>query len=498
MRNIKFLQVVSFASRISAMLIGIFQSLLIVNILTTSEFGLIGLVASIAGVVGIAQHLGLASSSTKEISAAKNDTEVFHIALTSISIRYLISLPTAILLIFFAGWIANYYSNIDLVTPLRIFGLVLLIQALQSIFNSIIAGKHEFKKLFTYQVLIAFVSLFVFLPLVYFYKVLGYFYALLIFNLIQTVALGALSLGGLKFKFSLPTRNEYKKLFVDLLKVSMAIYAVKVIFTAWQELPVLILGQDYSLETIAIFAFALNFSSKLMAISDSVTDVNLPVFSKKASDSLEEFFKSFNENFNFLYSVILVIGSLIVYWSQEILKVADYLTYMLAKILNLNLSKNIYDKYSAAIYLFFPLIISIIFYSYLNILKSSIYVPLSRLRKLINSFILMFFLTFGLYYALLKLNYFPADGLLIMSWSLALGSFFAFVYCFFDILTSYKNQIVTSKNISLTMLSFSLCFFTYFSLPVLTKLIYFSFYFLMVTFVYKINIFKIILKKANK
>ena len=89
------------------MFIGIFQSLLIVNILTTSEFGLIGLVASIAGVVGIAQHLGLASSSTKEISAAKNDTEVFHIALTSISIRYLISLPTAIFLIIFAGWVAD-------------------------------------------------------------------------------------------------------------------------------------------------------------------------------------------------------------------------------------------------------------------------------------------------------------------------------------------------------------------------------------------------------
>ena len=498
MRNIKFLQVVSFASRVSAMFIGIFQSLLIVNILTTSEFGLIGLVASIAGVVGIAQHLGLSSSSTKEISAAKNDNEVFHIALTSISIRYLISLPTAILLIVFAGWVADYYSNNDLITPLRIFGLVLLIQALQSIFNSIIAGKHEFKKLFTYQVLIAFVSLFVFLPLVYFYKVLGYFYALLIFNLIQTVVLGVISLGGLKFKLSLPSKSEYKKLFVDLLKVSMAIYAVKVIFTAWQELPVLILGQDYSLETIAIFAFALNFSSKLMAISDSVTDVNLPVFSKKATDSINDFFKEFNENFNFLYSIIMVIGAFIVYWSQEILRICDYLIYLVIKILNLNLTKNIYDKYSAAIYLFFPLITSIIFYSYLNILKSSIYVPLSRLRNLINSFILMFFLTFGLYYALLKLNYFSADGLLLMSWSLALGSFLAFIYCFFDILTTYKSQIVSSKNISLTMLTMSLCFFTYFNLPVVTKIIYFSFYFLMVTFVYKINIFKVLLRKFSK
>ena len=79
-----------------------------------------------------------------------------------------------------------------------------------------------------------------------------------------------------------------------------------------------------------------------MAISDSVTDVNLPVFSKKATDSINDFFKEFNENFNFLYSIIMVIGAFIVYWSQEILRICDYLIYLVIKILNLNLTKNIY------------------------------------------------------------------------------------------------------------------------------------------------------------
>jgi len=498
MKSIKFLQLVSFVSRITAMLVGIFQSLLIVNILTTKEFGLIGLVASIAGVVGIAQHLGLASSSTKEISSAKNDTEIFHIAVTSISIRYLISLPISIILVFFAPFIADYYKNDDLISPLRIFGLVLLVQALQSIFNSIIAGKQEFKKLFSYQVYISFISLFIFIPLVYFQGVMGYFYALLIFNIIQTLILGLISIGSLRFEFSLPSKVEYKKMFFDLLKLSLAIYLVKVIFTAWQELPVLILGQSYSLEIIGIFAFAFNFASKLMAVSDSITDVNLPIFSKKVLDGAKEFFEEFNQNFNFIYSIIFLIGTVIVYWSKEILKISDYLIYFFIKILGLNLTKNIYDKYEPSIYLFFPLILSIIFYSYLNIFKSSIYVPLARIRKMINSYLLMIFVSFGLFFLSLKVLDFTQDGLLLMSWSLAIGSFSAFVYIFFDILLNFKNQVISSSNISLSLLSVVLCSFTFFDLSIYTKVAYFVFFSLVITFVYKINILNILLRKFKK
>jgi len=497
-KSIKFLQLVSFLSRITAMFVGIFQSLLIVNILSTSEFGLIGLVASIAGVVGIAQHLGLASSSTKEISAAKNDNEIFHIALTSISIRYLISLPISLVLLVFAPYISDYYNNSDLTSPLRIFALVLLVQALQSIFNSIIQGKQQFKKLFSYQVYISFISVFIFIPFVYFKGVIGYFYALLIFNIVQTLILGLISIGSLKFKFSLPTKAEYKLMFYDLLKVSMAIYLVKIIFTAWQEIPVLILGQKYSLEMIGIFAFAFNFASKLMAISDSITDVNLPVFSKKVLDGAQEFFAEFNENFNFLYSTIFIIGTSIIFWSKEILKVSDYFIYVVIQILGLNLTKNIFDKYEPAVYLFFPLVMSIIFYSYLNIFKSSIYVPLTRLGKMINSYLIMVVFSFGMFYLLVDILKVSGDGLLLMSWSLAFGSLFGFLYTFFDILINLKSQVVSSRNIVLSLFSVIVCMFTFFSLDLIVKLIYFAIYFLVITFVFKINFINILMKKVRK
>ena len=102
MKSILRLQVFSFVSRLVAMFSGIFQSLIIVNLLSVKQFGLIGLVTSIAGIAGITQHLGLASSSTKEISHAKSDAEVVDIVIASLSIRFLISFPIAFILIFFA------------------------------------------------------------------------------------------------------------------------------------------------------------------------------------------------------------------------------------------------------------------------------------------------------------------------------------------------------------------------------------------------------------
>jgi len=222
--------------------------LVIVNLLTKEQYGLIGLVASIAGIVGITQHLGLASSSTKEISQAKDSQEIFDIIISSISIRLLISVPISLILIFLAPSIATFYNDSELIFPLRIFGFITLIQAFQSIFNSVISGTQRFKILFSYQVIIAFVSLIVFLPLIYFYSLNGYFYALITFNSIQTLVLGFLALKDLKFKLILPNKSEFFELSKKLLKISLAIYAVKIIFTAWQEAPVAFLGKNVSLE----------------------------------------------------------------------------------------------------------------------------------------------------------------------------------------------------------------------------------------------------------
>src|SRR5690349_5605891 len=99
-------QVISFISRGMAMVLGLVQSFVIIRVLSVPEWGVVQLAASIGGALGIYQHLGLASASTREIAAAKKDTDIFKIFLTSAAIRYLITIPLAVGLYFFAEKIA--------------------------------------------------------------------------------------------------------------------------------------------------------------------------------------------------------------------------------------------------------------------------------------------------------------------------------------------------------------------------------------------------------
>ncbi len=89
-------QVISFVSRSLAMLLGLVQTFVIIRVLSVGEWGVVQLAISIGGALGIYQHLGLASASTREISSASDDKEVFKIFVTSAVIRYVITLPIAV------------------------------------------------------------------------------------------------------------------------------------------------------------------------------------------------------------------------------------------------------------------------------------------------------------------------------------------------------------------------------------------------------------------
>lgn len=492
MTGILKLQIISFISRIMAMLIGIFQSLVIVSLLSKEEYGLIGLVASIAGIVGITQHLGLASSSTKEISQAKDSQEIFNVIISSLAIRMLISLPISLILIFFAPQIGSYYNNSDLILPLQIFGYITLIQAFQSIFNSVISGTQRFKLLFSYQVLIALISLVVFLPLIYFYNLIGYFYALLIFNLIQTFALGFFSLKDLNFKFILPSQRSFIDLSIKLLKISLAIYAVKIIFTAWQEIPIAYLGKAISLETLALFTFAFNLSSKLMSISDSVTDVNLPVFSKKSHEKFSEYFTDFSKNFNLLYYFIFICGITVAYWSREILLGSDIFISTVGSLVGIDLSKNIFLRYSDSLVLFLPLLLSIIFYSYLNIYKSSFFVPLEKLKNMIITYMVLILVS-GLSFFFFN-KYFVE--ILSMSYALLVGSFSSFVLASYFIFNEFKKSLIDISKILFTIMSVLVGVFSNFvNLDLYSKIVIYSFYILLVFYLFRVNLFVLFKKK---
>lgn len=487
------LQIVSFLSRIIAMFSGIFQSLIIVNLLTTKEYGIIGLVTSIAGIAGITQHLGLAASSTKEISQAKSSNDIFHIVVASLGIRFFISFPIAFVLFFFAPQIANFYNSQELILPLRIFGGVTLIQSFQSIFNSVISGSQKFRLLFTYQVLISFISVVIFVPFVYLFKLEGYFYSLVIFNLIQTFALGYFSFRLIGINVSFPSKKTLLELSGKLLKISLAIYLVKIIFTAWQELPVAVLGKLNSIETLALFTFAFNLASKLMAVSDSVTDVNLPVFSKKSSENMQNFIKDFTSNFNLIFYFISFLGFSVAIWSREVLIYSDLFIYYLGVIVGIPLDKNIYNRYQESLVFFLPLVTSIIFYSFINIFKSSVMIPLERVKNMVIGYVLLISLTFLNFYLLR--NYY--EEVYSMSISLAIAAFLSFLFFIFDLKKVLGINLFDVKKVIFIVCSLILCIFVInsFDFIFFYKFLIYIGYIVTILLVFKLNILALFKRK---
>lgn len=486
-------QFISFVSRVLAMFLGIFQSLLVVNILSVSEYGIIGLVTAIAGIAGITQHLGLAASSTKEISQAKSGNEILKVVLASLSIRLLISIPVSLFLIFGAGYIADLYKNTDLIFPLQAFGFVTLIQAFQSIMNSVISGTQRFKVLFTYQVLIAVLSILIYVPLVINFKLEGYFYSLVLFNLAQTVILTFLAFRGQGIKFHIPSFKDIFDISKTLLKISLVVYLVKILFTVWQEVPVVYLSKYYSLEMIALFTFAFNFATKLMTISDSVTDVNLPVYSKESQENYKGFLVDFKQNFLIMYFIIFFIGTSVSFWGNQILQLVDLLMYGVGIILSLNLSKDIFVRYSPSLVFFTPLIISIIFYSFINILKSSIFVPLEKLKSLTVMYFSLVLVTFFAFIFLESLG----TGMINMAIALALGAIGSFLYAVIYLKSVFKFYLLGIKDFNFTFFSIVLLISVnyLFDFTLSQKLFLFGLYLLSIKTIFRLSYLDLILGK---
>jgi len=372
MKDLGKWQMVSFASRITAMAVGIVQSYVILRILSVSEWGTIRIALSLGSALGIYQHLGLAGASTREIAGAKSHKEVFKIFFTSTVIRYMISFPLAVGLFLSAGFLSQKYNNPNIESLIKIYAFVMVAQGVQGILNSVVSGMKRFKRLFIYQVAISFVSLALYLPLIWFYKVTGYFYALLAFNIVSSISLAFLAFKPMRQWFEMPSRKEFVTLFKELFSISMAIFLVKIIYTNWENIGPNLLGLSVTAEVVGIFGFAMLYAKKILAVSDAVTDVNLAVFSDKYLHDRVGFLDYFRKNFNKIFAVILPLAFTAIFWSKEVVQIVGLFT-----------------KYSQALVLILPIIFAFVFYSFLDIIKSSVLVPAKMGKEMAVVFILM-------------------------------------------------------------------------------------------------------------
>jgi O-antigen/teichoic acid export membrane protein len=438
MKSLAKWQMISFLSRGVATALGIVQGAVIFRILSQPEFGLKELALSIGGTLGIYQHLGLASASTREIAAAKDDSEVFKIFVTSVFVRYCVTLPLAVGLFFSAGYLARKYPGLDVL--LKLYAVSLLFQGMQSILNAVISGTKRFKSLFLYQIIIAVVSVGLYIPLVYFFRVTGFFYAFLIFNIISTGSLAFIAFKPLKGKMVFPSVPDFRRLFKDIFSISMAIYVVKVLYTNWEKLGNNLLGIFVSAEAVAIYGFAAIIAKKLMLISDSVTTVNLPVLSEKFEHDIEDFKETFSSNFNKIFVIVLIAAVLGAFWSSQVVIVyGGFQKYL---------------EYKESLRLVPPLIIAFVFYSFINIIQSSILVPAKLVKGMITGFLLLLGSTA---LAFVLTNSFM-NTLYSMAWSMSLGGVLCLVYFYFIVKKSLKFVFFNHDHVLLLLQAFAICF----------------------------------------
>ncbi len=438
MHKLESLQVWSFVSRLLAMLLGMAQTFVIVRLLSVHDWGLVQLAMSIGGAFGIYQHLGLASGSTREISATQDPKEVPKIFFTSAFIRYTVTIPIFVFLFFSAPAIAiDHYNAPELVLPLRLYAVGLLVEAIQSILNAVVSGTHRFKQLFVYQVAIAVVSVCLYIPLIYLYGLNGYFYALFAFQFISSVVMGVIALWPYRAYLTLPSLQDFKRLIKELLSISLAIYAVKILYTWWEKSGPILLGLRLTSTEVAFFSFALLYAKKLMLVSDSVTTVNLPVLSKEYTRDFSNFSRVFVSNFNKLFAFILGLGWLAILWSPEVF------TFLVGS-----------NKYATSIPLVLPLVFAFVAYSYMNILQSSVVIPSKRVTTMLVSFGGMLVGTLGIAKVLMSW----VAPIQAMAVAVCLGSFLGLGLMSWFIHTKLNLRAFSWKHLLLFFLSFGLAF----------------------------------------
>jgi len=452
-------QIVSFLSRGLAMTVGIFQSFIILRLLSLSDWGLVQLALSIGGALGIYQNLGLASASTREIASTNDDTKVFKIFVTSVLIRYIIAIPLGLGLIIFSSFIAKNVYNFDsLILPLKIYGFTVLIQGFQTILNSVISGTKRFKSLFTYQVFISVISLIIYVPFVYYFGLNGYFYAFLIFNFISTVILTFIAFLPLKANLEFPSKSDFVLIFKDLFSITMIIFITKIIYINWEKFGNNALGFILDENSVALFAFATMFAKKIMSISDSVTDVNLPVLSKKFAQDFTDFKQTFIYNFNKIFLFVIFSSFVAIFWSKEIVYfLAGYKKYL-----------EFYNSFD----LILPLLLSFIFYSFINIFNASILIPAKMNRSMLLSFLILLFVTILSFFVFQQIKF--TNLLVGMSFSMLFGT----ICCTFVMVIMIKRKLsfyALNLNHILNIVLFTIFGSFYFMNFSFQKVLYFIF-----------------------
>ncbi|MDA1169428.1 MAG: oligosaccharide flippase family protein [bacterium] len=349
--------------------LGIVQSLIIIRVLSATEFGIVGLVMAIGGLIGVSQHLGIVDGAIREIAVRKKKDEIGKVFWVSHIARQAVTLPLSLLLLTLAGVIATrIYGRPEIIPYIQLFAGVLVLQGLQDVLGATLTGMKKFSSLYIIQIITASVNILVFGYLTWKYHVPGFFWSVIITTLFMVALLSYIIRKELAGNLTLPTWKDVRTYGKNLLHIGTFMYVSRIFYVLWQKLPLLMLGGVLAGEQLGYLNVSLTFGSQLVILAAALSEVNLSWMSTLFANDKEEFSKIVTHN---IRRVVVLMSGLtlgLIFFIPEILH------YVIRK-----------PEYFAAQPTIILLTLSFFLYSIMDIGTSSIFVAANRpkLRALI-------------------------------------------------------------------------------------------------------------------
>lgn len=313
-------QFMSLVTKGITMALGIVQVVIVVRLMSRAEYGLVGLVMSIGSLIGVSQHLGIVDGAIREIAVRSKKSEIGKVFWVSNLARQAVTLPLSLLLIGFASVIAiRVYHRPEIIGFLQLYAAVLVLQGLQDVLGATLTGLKRFKELYVVQIITAALNVAAFGYFTWQFSITGFFWAVIVTTSAMVVLLSVLVWRQLRGHLRVPPWEEIKHYGRDVMRIGAFMYLSRILFVAWQRLPILILGGVLAAEELGSLNVAQAFGSKLTIIAAALSEVNLAWMSTLFATQQAEFRAVVQRNMQRVLLLMTGLTLVLVFFTPEIL-----------------------------------------------------------------------------------------------------------------------------------------------------------------------------------
>jgi len=301
--------------------LGIAQSIIVIRILSPAEYGLVGLVMSVGGVIGVSQHLGIVDGAIREIAILKNKREVGKVFWVSHLVRQCVTIPLSVGLLLLAGVVAEQvYGRPEITLFLQIFAGVLILQGFQDVLGATLTGMKKFVSLYVIQIVTAALNVAVFGYLTWRFNITGFFLAIVITTSIMIILLAGVIARALRHNLEWPSWGDIKRYGWRVMRIGAFMYMARIFFIVWQRLPILLLGGVLAAEELGYLNVSQTFGSRLTIIAMALAEVNLSWMSSLYTRGRQEFKQVVTRNMRRVLLVMMLIVLVLLFFTPEILR----------------------------------------------------------------------------------------------------------------------------------------------------------------------------------